>query len=161
MREFKVFVADSVKYDNGELVGKWLALPCYDFEAELAAIGITEGKEYTITDYKNDWNYDVLISDLDELNELAEKLEKVEEQGNACWLLAYMEAEGCSLEDALEKYDNTSFFPDMSLEDLAHEIVENNYNLPDNVMQYFDFEAYASDLSNEGYTETEYGVIGY
>lgn len=49
----------------------------------------------------------------------------------------------------------------MSLEDLAHEIVENNYNLPDNVMQYFDFEAYASDLSNEGYTETEYGVIGY
>lgn len=161
MKEFKVFVANIIKNDNGELVGKWLDLPCYDFEAELAAIGITEGKEYTITDYENDWNYDVLTSDLDELNELAEKLEKVEKQGNACWLLAYMEAEGCSLEDALEKYDNTSFFPDMSLEDLAHEIVENNYNLPDNVMQYFDFEAYASDLSNEGYTETEYGVIGY
>ncbi len=161
MKDFRVFVADSVKYDNGELVGKWLDLPCYDFEAELAAIGITEGKEYTITDYENDWNYDVLTSDLDELNELAEKLEKIDKAGNSNWMLAYMEAEDCDIEEAIKKYDNTSFHPDMSLEDLAHKIVEEQYNLTDNVMQYFDFEAYARDLSYEGYTETEYGVIGY
>ena len=47
----------------------------------------------------------------------------------------------------------------MSLVDVAYDIVEDCYNLPENLERYFDYEAFARDLEIEGYTETNYGTI--
>lgn len=55
--EFKVFITNLGKYNEGELVGKWLDLPCADIEAELAEIGVAPGtqyEEYFITDCENE-----------------------------------------------------------------------------------------------------------
>lgn len=162
-RNFRVFITNLGKYNEGELVGKWLDLPCDDIESELASIGVVDDsqyEEYFITDYENDWDYVVdKYESLEELNELAEQLANVDSCGNGDWLCAFMEAEGGSLEDALDNYENVAFYPEMSLEDLARDIVKEQYNLPEDVEKYFDYEAYARDLSYEGYTETEYGVI--
>ena len=47
----------------------------------------------------------------------------------------------------------------MDLVDVAYSIVEDCYNLPENIERYFDYEAFARDLGFDGYTETDYGTI--
>lgn len=162
-RDFRVFITNLGKYNEGELVGKWLDLPCDDIEEELASIGVADDsqyEEYFITDYENDWDYPVdEYEDLWQLNELAEQLANIDDKGDGDWLAAYMEAEGCSLEYALDNYDDSTFYPEMDLEDVARDIIEECYDLPEIAVRYFDYESFARDLGYDGYTETEYGVI--
>lgn len=162
-RDFRVFITNLGKYNEGELVGKWLDLPCDDIEEELASIGVaddTQYEEYFITDYENDLNYQVdEYEDLWVLNELAEQLADIDDKGDGDWLAAYMEVEGCSLEYALDNYDDSTFYPEMDLEDVARDIIEECYDLPEIALRYFDYESFARDLRYDGYTETEYGVI--
>lgn len=162
-RDFRVFITNLGKYNEGELVGKWLDLPCDDIEEELASIDVADDsqyEEYFITDYENDWDYPVSeYENLWELNELAEQLANVDDKGDGDWLAAYMEAEGGNLEDALDNYENSTFYPEMDLEDVARNIIENYYDLPEIAEHYFDYESFARDLGFDGYTETSYGVI--
>ena len=162
-RDFRVFITNLGKYNEGELVGKWLDLPCDDIEEELASIGVADDsqyEEYFITDYENDWDYPVdEDEDLWQLNELAEQLATVDDKGDGDWLAAYMEAEGCHLEYALDNYEDSTFYPEMDLEDVARDIIEECYDLPEIPVQYFEYETFARDLGYDGYTETEYGVI--
>ena len=162
-RDFRVFITNLGKYNEGELVGKWLDLPCDDIESELAIIGVADDsqyEEYFITDYENDWDYPVdEYEDLWQLNEFAEQLANVDDKGDGDWLAAYMEAEGCRLEYALDNYEDSTFYPEMDLEDVAHDIIEECYDLPEIAVHYFDYESFARDLGYDGYIETEYGVI--
>ncbi len=43
--------------------------------------------------------------------------------------------------------------------DVAYNLVEELYNIEGPLANYFDYEAFASYLSYDGYTETSYGVI--
>lgn len=45
------------------------------------------------------------------------------------------------------------------MEDVAYEIVEECYELPEIAQRYFDYAAFARDLEFDGYTETSSGVI--
>lgn len=162
-RNFRVFITNLGKYNEGELVGKWLDLPCDDIESELASIGVADDsqyEEYFITDFVNDWGY-VLgeHENLWELNELAEQLADVDDEGDGDWLAAYLEAERCSLKYALDNYRDSTFYPEKDLEDVARDIVEECYDLPEIAQRYFNYEAFAADLGFDGYTETSYGVI--
>jgi antirestriction protein len=47
----------------------------------------------------------------------------------------------------------------MDLEEVAEELINECYDLPEFALRYFDYEAFARDLSFDGYTETKYGVI--
>ena len=47
----------------------------------------------------------------------------------------------------------------MMLEDVAYDIVEECYGLPEIAERYFDYQAFARDLEFDGYTETELGTI--
>ena len=162
-RDFRVFITNLGKYNEGELVGKWLDLPCDDIEEELASIGVasdSQYEEYFITDYENDWNYPVNeYEDLWRLNELAEKLMDVDDKGDGDWLAAFIEARGYNFDYAVEHYEDSTFYPEMDLEDVARDIIEECYDLPEIAVHYFDYDAFARDLGYDGYTETEYGVI--
>lgn len=70
-----------------------------------------------------------------------------------------MEAQGGDVEYALDNYEDSTFYPEMDLEDVAHDIIEECYDLPEIALRYFDYESFARDLGYDGYTETEYGVI--
>ncbi len=160
-RDFRVFITNLGKYNEGELVGKWLDLPCADIGAELAEIGVAPGtqyEEYFITDYENSWGYQVgEYESLVKLNELAERIEEVECDEEH--IAAYIEATGYDLGYALDNYENSVFYHDMDLEDVAYSIVEECYDLPEIAQRYFDYEAFARDLGYDGYVETEYGTI--
>ena len=150
--------------ENGADGGFWVNLPC-DLDETLEKLAKSTGEEVDemevfINDYETDFD-GVEIgehTDLETLNETAEQLEALDEY-DLEKLQAILEADGGSLEDALENMDDYIFYAHMSLEDVAYEIVEECYNLPDFALQYFDYAAFARDLGFDGYTETDNGVI--
>lgn len=163
---FQVFITNLSKYNEGELVGKWLDLPCDNLEAELASIGVIEGssyEEYFITDWCNDFLFEGGEFDrLEDLNELAEELLSIEDAWDYEALQAIDEAYGGNLYDAISIYNQgryTFYRSCDSLVDLAYEIVDECYDLPEVAQRYFDYEAFARDLGFEDYYETAYGVI--
>ena len=140
---FEVIVKDADKEIK-------ISLPCYEQELK---------DSYTIVSCENSWDYENEDLTLEELNNLAKDLQDIEDNGDEDWLEAYIEATGCDLNIAVDKYDDSTFYHDMSLVDVAYDIVEDCYNLPENLERYFDYEAFARDLEIEGYTETNYGTI--
>ena len=99
-----LYLANLGKYNEGELVGTWLSLPCTDTELEdaLVEIGVAtyknngefsmgklevkNGVGYIYEEYAiHDWECDINgieiseYSSLEELNELAEKLDSMDE----------------------------------------------------------------------------------
>ena len=140
---FEVIVKDADKEIK-------LSLPCEEQELK---------DSYTIVSCENSWDYENEDLTLEELNNLAQDLQDIEDNGDEDWLEAYIEATGCDLNIAVDKYDTSTFYHDMDLVDVAYDIVEECYNLPENLERYFDYEAFARDLEIEGYTETNYGTI--
>lgn len=127
-----------------------LSLPCDEQDLK---------DSYTIVSCENSWQYENEDLTLKELNTLAQDLQDIEDNGDEEWLAAYVEATGCDLNIAVDKYDDSTFYHDMDLIDVAYDIVEECYNLPENIERYFDYEAFARDLGFDGYTETDYGTI--
>lgn len=155
----EAYVTNLAKYTEGQLVGKWLEFPIDedDFIKELESIGVSEGEEWFITDYDSEKGepYEALgeYPSIDDLNEFAE-LEESEEFNALMEVVDYQEAK--------DIYENESYiyYAGMSLLDVAYEIVEECYDLPEEITQrYFDYKAFASDLGFDGYYETENGVI--
>lgn len=163
MLEMKGFITNLGKYNEGELVGKWINFPIDedDFQDELESIGVKEDtmyEEWFITDYDCSLfdMYDAFgeYSNIDDINEVAEALEDHESE-----FTALMEV--CSYTDALKylESENYTFYEGMTMEDVAYEIVEECYELPEIAQRYFDYAAFARDLGFDGYTETSSGVI--
>lgn len=163
---FRIFLTNLGKYNEGELVGKWVDLPCGDFETELKAIGVSDEpdengayyEEFFITDYENDYNVSVdEYENLDELNDIAERLEGLDEY-DQMKLEAYCEAVSNDVLYALDHIDDFYFYANMTLEDVAAELFDECYShdIPD---CYIDYRAFARDLRFDGYTETEHGVV--
>ena len=78
---FRIWIGNLGKYNEGELVGEWVDMPCDDFDEVFERIGINEHYEETfIADFENDYGYDVSEwDDLEMLNEVAETLEGLNE----------------------------------------------------------------------------------
>lgn len=160
---FRVFITNLGKYNEGELVGKWLDLPCEDIESELASIGVSEEpdengnsyEEYFITDYENDYGYKVGEYDsLDDLNEIAEELENLDEYEKEV-VNAFIE-NGSDIEEALDGLrdgDYMVFSNCSDMTDVAYQYIEETgllNDIPEGLRNYFDYEAYGRDMSFEG-----------
>lgn len=127
-----------------------LSLPCEEQELK---------NSYIVVGCENSWNYENKDLTLKELNNLAQDLQDIEDNGDEEWLAAYVDATNCDLNIAVDKYEDSTFYHDMDLIDVAYDIVEDCYNLPENLERYFDYEAFARDLGFDGYIETDYGTI--
>lgn len=55
--------------------------------------------------------------------------------------------------------DDIAFYDGQTLEDVAEELFFECYDVPDNLRPYIDINAFARDLSFDGYKEGLYGVI--
>lgn len=163
MCEMKAYITNLGKYNEGCLVGKWIDFPIDedDFTSELESIGVKENtmyEEWFVTDYDCSLfdMYDAFgeYPNIDDINEVAEALENNESE-----FTALMEV--CSYADALKylKSKNYTFYEGMTLEDVAYELVEECYELPEIAQRYFDYKAFARDLGYDGYCETSTGVI--
>lgn len=162
---FKIFLTNLGKYNEGQLVGEWVDLPCSDFDSVLKRIGI-DGKfyeEFFISAYETD--YEIKIDEYEDiyyLNNLAEELEDLTESETIIFR-AYMEVEDDidfvldHLEDAVIYYDCN----DMT--DVAYEVVDCNGildNIPDDLRNYFDYESYGRDLKISGtFVEIDSNIV--
>ena len=155
----RIYLTNLGKYNEGELIGEWIELPCTDDELEAVKkrIGISDEpnengnyyEEWFITDYESDiqgievGEYD----NLDELNELTETLDDLDEYDRE--VIEAMISEGYSLEDNCIVYSDCEDMADVA-EEYAEETGLLN-SIPENLRSYFDFEAFGRDMSFEGH----------
>ena len=155
--------------ENGADGGQWITLPLDPEELKevlntIAAHMGDHDPEWAIHDYE--WTTEI---ELDEISEYANIFEVNAhcmelddlDQWEAEEIAAAVEAYGYSFKEALERHKRGCFifYAGMDLEELAEEIINDCYDLPEFALRYFDYEAFARDLSFDGYTETKYGVI--
>ena len=166
----KVALTNLGKYNEGELVFKWLELPATEEEIEEAkvAIGINEEyEEWFISDYETaiEGLHIGEYENLDYINELAERFEDMNyDEQDAVG--AVIEATGYSLEEALdivEKGSYTLYSECDTLEDLARELFDDGCFGDTKAMgilvNYIDYASLGYDLGCDGYYETSFGVI--
>ena len=155
--------------ENGADGGQWITLPMEEEELQevlenIAAAMGDQDPEWAIHDYE--WESDIELGDVNEMDSITEWNDRCQE---ACdleeWesqeIAAAMEAYGYTFPEALERQQRGSFtlYAGMDLEEVAEELINECYDLPEFALRYFDYEAFARDLSYDGYTETKYGVI--
>ena len=162
----KGYITNLGKYNEGQLVGEWITFPISDeeLEAVFERIGIND---YYEEFFFTDWDCDFVTGlgeyeNIEAVNELAEALEEIENNSEEDKLEAIIEATGNSLQEAIRCMDDAIFYPGWTLEEVAEDYVNEclfTKDTPDIFRRYFDYEAFARDLSFDGYTETVHGVV--
>lgn len=154
---------------NGDDGGQWITLPMDPEELEevlenIAALMGDNDPEWAIHDYE--WTTEIEFDEISEydnifkLNEMCNEFDELSEW-EAEEIAAAVEAWGYSFAEVLERHQRGCFifYPGRDLEEVAEEIINECYDLPEFALRYFDFEAFARDLRFDGYEETKYGVI--
>lgn len=154
----KIYLTNLGKYNEGELIGEWVELPVSQEELQkvFECIGINEEyEEYFITDYECDFYEVGEYENLDTLNEIAERIEELDEEESKV-VKALMSELGYTLDEAIDKVNSGdySIYSDCNdMTDVAYAVVEEcDYlrNVPGTVARYFDYEAFGRDLGIEG-----------
>lgn len=161
--DIRIYLTNLAQYNNGRLIGKWLDLPMTEDELKEAVKEVLgSDEEFFITDYEAGFKIGE-YENLEGLNRFAEELGKLSEydQERVMFLINTI----ClDKEEALRQYEDVTYYPDMSVEDVAQELVEEGVfgNIADNIKCYLDFEAIARDLEIDGYHhESSKGTFWY
>ena len=153
----KAYITNLGKYNEGELIGKWIDFPISEEElkAVFEEIGINERyEEFFFTDYENNLFNLGEYASIDTLNEVGELLEDIEDSEEV--LEALLEA-GYDIYDAIEIVKNCDYiFYDNcnDMEDVAYEYVEQTGmldNVPEFAQRYFNYEQFGRDMDIEGH----------
>ncbi len=160
---FEAYITNLGKYNEGELVGETLKFPttAQEVEALLKRIGVdgVRYQEIFITSFDGDvlglYDYLTEYENLDELNHLAcllseldqsdlEKFEAVIDGGSHTSSVA-------DLINLTQNLDCYEFYPDIENEEDLGRYFSEDLPIPDELKDYFDYEAYGRDISiNEG-----------
>ena len=157
--------------ENGADGGQWITLPMDSDELEevlenIAALMKDEDPEWFINDYE--WTSDLELGDVHEMDSITEWNDRCQEADDleeyeTEEIAAAIEAYGYTFAEAMERQQRGCFvfYAGRDLQEVAEEIADECYlyNAPEFLARYFDYEAFARDLSFDGYTETKYGVI--
>lgn len=85
----RIFLTNLGKYNEGELCGEWLKLPCSKEKLAATLVSIGIGKyyeEYFITDYDCDIGLEIgEYTNLNALNEVAERISDLTIQTRRCY----------------------------------------------------------------------------
>ena len=160
-----IYLTNLGKYNEGFLIGEWVSLPISneDLKNVLKRIKISNKpdansnyyEEYFITYWECDYYNIGEYENIDTLNEIASQVESLEDNEKEI-VKALMSECGYTLNEAMEKVESGNYGIYYNCEDMidvAYYIVEEcGYleNIPENVARYFDYEAFARDLSIEG-----------
>lgn len=160
------------KYNEGGLDYVWVSFPCDedDFQDSLKKIGIGEDRgdgsvyeEYFFSDWDTDYDWVDLSNlgeyeDFDDVNEYAESLENIVDEGTEEEFKAAMEYSG-DFNDALNLVETGSVakISDESMSNRMDEAIGSYYvdsigfNDMSNIEEYFDYEAYGRDIRLDYY----------
>jgi antirestriction protein len=154
------------KYNEDELIGLWLELPCTDtvLESALKFIGIgDEYEEYFISDFENDIGLRINeYACLEELNEIAERIENLDTYERQT-LQAIVELESPDLSDIpdiLNRLDDFILYADIDTDEdigyyFIHEAGVYDLDRMGKLADYIDYESFGRDIrldSSGGFT---------
>lgn len=159
---FRIFLTNLGKYNEGELVGEWVDLPCYELDDVLERIGISplpdeKGRyyeEYFITDYENDFGIAVgEYMPLSQLNELAEAVDGADPD-----IMAALVAHETEWQEAVRIYEDGEYLiweDCSSMAEVAERMADETGELRQweragFPVQYIDWEMWGRDLDIEG-----------
>ena len=155
--------------EKGADGGEWITLPmdAEELAETLAKIAEAMGDndpEWAIHDYE--WTTEIEpreISEMESIEKLNEELQELDglDEWDQKEIAAAMEAFGYTFTEAYDRQQRGCFifYAGQDLEEVAEELINECYDLPEFALRYFDYEAFARDLGFDGYTETSYGVI--
>lgn len=153
----KIYVTNLRKYNEGQIIGEWVSLPCEGLEEVLNKISNNGNDELFISDYETDIS-NLKISeyeDILQLNEIAEEIEEMRED-ELIALQAYLEQYANDMEQALDEVrqgNYTIYYDCDDMSDVAYQVVNESGLLdgvPETIKGYFDYEAYGRDIDIEG-----------
>ena len=163
----KIFVNTWGNYNrNGAEGGEWLTLPMEEKEldANLSRIAQKMGDnspEWVIHDYEWDMGFYYPIGEyesISRLNDMARDLADMDEY-DLEKLDAIIEEFSYDPTEALYRFDEYTYYSGKTLREVAEELVEECYDIPEIALLYFDYDAFARDLKFDGYKETKNGVL--
>ncbi|MGX7417877.1 antirestriction protein ArdA [Carnobacterium gallinarum] len=163
--DMKVYIANLGKYNEGELVGAWFTPPI-DFDDVKERIGINDiYEEYAIHDYELPFDIKEFTS-IDEINHLCALIQEIEGTSIYNNLNEIQNYWFSSLEDLIEHADDIICYSDCdSMADVARYYVEEVGSLgeiPSQLQNYIDYDAFGRDLSISGnFLETSNGIFEY
>ncbi|RKJ01346.1 antirestriction protein ArdA [bacterium D16-54] len=160
---FEAYITNLGKYNEGELVGETLEFPTspQEVQALLKHIGVDgiRYEEFFITSFDGDvlGLYDYLgeYENLDELNHLACLLSELDQgELEKFEAVLHMGAHTSSVADIInltQNLDCFEFYPDIENEEDLGRYWAEDLPIPEELKDYFDYEAYGRDISiNEG-----------
>lgn len=174
---FEAFITNLGEYTEGIFNGKWVGFPLTAEEMQHVLESIDIGKkrdgvvyeEYFITDFEDHVGAQSIgniageYPSLNELNYLAKQIDELDE-GDLSVFMAVMEVDSfSSIKDLINltnNLDNYSLQPDIEDEfDLGKAVAE-NYEIPDGLEDYIDYEGLGrnASLNNTG-GFTTYGYL--
>lgn len=160
-----VFITNLGKYNEGYLVGEWIALPA-DKEAVQALfdrIGINEEyEEYFITDYETDLPMEIgEYENVFSLNDMAEELSELTDYELKKYKAILEAGFWREHKDIIDHLDDYNLSEDITnCTEYAEMLIDDNSNIPEDIKGYINYEAYGNDMSScvDG-AFTEYGWI--
>ena len=157
--DYRVYIANLGKYNEGELVGAWFTFPISEDEVA-EKIGLNEHyEEYAIHDYE----FPVKISEFTSIGELNEMYSMIEEMED--YIIETLDElifRYGDLETVYEHHDDIIFWAHGDMEDIAEEMVEMGYygQVPYRLQYYIDYSAIARDLEINGtYIKISDGIL--
>lgn len=174
MTTLRAYATNLGEYTKGRLVGEWVEFPCdtEKWEEVLKRIKIGEtSEEYFFTDYESEiagLSKELAeFENYEDLQELAEKLEDLERWERNIFE-ASLESESCRCAAAcvtrIEMLDEWQLYEDVKSDyDLGAYYIEETgilSNIPENIRDYFDYEAFGRDVHiEEGGAYTSKGYV--
>lgn len=153
----KIYVTNLRKYNEGQIIGEWVSLPCEGLEEVLNEISNNGNDELFISDYETDINGLKIgeYEDILQLNEIAEEIDNLSDDELIAFQ-AYLEQYANNMEQALDEVHQGNYriyYNCDNMSDVAYQVVNECGLLdgaPEELKVYFDYEAYGRDLSING-----------
>jgi antirestriction protein len=162
MQPIRIWLGDLGAYNNGELRGEWLELPLSEAALAAAFNKYSRDGDYYIADSEGpDWLRIEESTNIFALNEFATALADMSKHDVARvgFLVSWG---GQSYSDALDNYEDVTFYEGMRLVDVAVQLVQEGVfgDVPSSrIAHYIDYEAIARDLGHDGYHEETDGLF--
>lgn len=161
--EIRIYLTNLGAYNRGALVGKWFDLPVDDvgeMEQEVLNMkgSLPGDEELFITDFEAPFGIEEYESLVD-LNDFVEWFSALDEydQDKVAYL---MDEAGYDRDGAMSNYEDTDYYPDMNMEELAEEFVDQGLfgEISDSIKYHIDYKSIARELSMD-YHETDKGIF--
>lgn len=160
MNEVKVWVGNLGKYNEGNLVGKWIELPINedDFEKVLESIGIDneQYEEIFMADYDVPFDSKELgeYTSIEKLNDIAERYDCLRDNEKEVFNEISDEFKLDEAFDIVENGYYMIYFGCDDMEDVAIQYVDDTGlldSIPNDLIDYFDYNSYGRDMEINGY----------